>query len=125
MPYSKIDTIWFAESTNPAVTHYEIDVMKEGYILGSPQIVDKNLSVNGEIDIRLNAITELPSDALGLYSIYIYAVDPLGRSNYPLNLFNLDLNFLLLNPTAQDKTGILLKNATQPYYASLFSAGDR
>ena len=125
MSYSKIDVIWFSESTNPAVTHYEIDVMKDGYILGSPQIISPNLAVGGEIDIQLGSITELPNDAVGLYSIYIYAVDTLGRSEYPLNLFNLDLNFLRLNPAAQNKTGILLKNATQPYYDSAYPNGDR
>ena len=125
MSYSKIDVIWFSESTNPAVTHYEIDVMKDGYILGSPQIISPNLAVGGEIDIQLGSVTELPGDAVGLYSLHIYAADTLGRSEYPLNLFNLDLNFLRLNPTAQNKIGILLRNATPYYYDSLYSAGDR
>lgn len=131
--YNQLSTVWFAESTNPDVTHYEIDVYKDGIQLGSAQIISTDDTVDGydvvvgEIELYLGSLTALPNDATGEHSIYIYAVDPLGRSELPLNIFNVDINFVTNRrlPTAQDKTGILLKNATQPYFDSAFPAGDR
>ncbi len=127
MAYNQITKIWFAESTNPDVTQYEIDVFKDGYILGSPQTISPSLAAGGEIELYLHQINELPGNATGLYSIYVYAVDSLGRSDLPLNLFNLDLLFVTdrLLPVPQDKTGVLLKNATQPLYSSAYPDGDR
>lgn len=131
MPAGKNTVLWFSESTNQEVTHYELDTFQDGNKIGDTQTVSIDDSVDGvdenagEIELRLNSITALPSDAVGFYSFYIYAVDPLGRSQTPLNVFDVELDFIRLNPANQDKKGVLLKNSTQPYFSSIYPEGNR
>jgi len=133
MSYLKTDTLYFTESTNADLTHYEIEVHQYGEQVGSTQIIstddtDDGYDENaGEIELYLGSLTAFPTDAVGTYTIYVYAVDTLGRSELPLNIFQIDVDFTIVRlfPTDQNKVGVLLKNSTEPYYSSLYPNGDR
>jgi hypothetical protein len=129
MAYTQNQTILFTESTSPHVTHYEVDVMVDAYRIGETQSFSSSLAVNGEVSFQLSKLTAIPVDAQGFYTIYVYSVDSLGRSELPLNIWHVELDFTLegtrFNPIHQNKTSVLLKNATQPFFSTYHPAGDR
>jgi hypothetical protein len=129
MIYNQNSEIWFDESESPYVIRYEIDVMVDAYKIGDTHIVDAGSAVNGEFAIPLSSISAMPPDASGFFTFYIYPVDLIGRSDLPLIVFHVEVNFAAnldrLNPSMQDKRGVLLRNPTEPLFSGYHPSGDR
>lgn len=106
---NKDNTLWFEEVDLASLISYQVEVFKEGAKVGATQEIDKDDAVDGydevdgEMEIKLGTLNAL-TDAFGVYDFHIYSVNGNGRSEAPLIIEGIEIDFLL--PSAPQLGGV-------------------